>query len=48
MDFVAVVDQAVALLRQRGRLTHRTLQVSLRLDAATLEDRQVELSEGQR
>ena len=24
MDFVAVVDQAIALLRQRGRLTYRT------------------------
>ena len=23
MDFVAVVDQAIALLRQRGRLTYR-------------------------
>ena len=26
MDFVAVMDQAIALLRQRGRLTYRTLQ----------------------
>ena len=26
MDFVAVVDQAIALLRQRGRLTYRTLR----------------------
>ena len=26
VDFVAVVDQAIALLRQRGRLTYRTLQ----------------------
>ena len=26
MDFVAVLDQVVALLRQRGRVTYRTLQ----------------------
>jgi hypothetical protein len=26
MDFVTVVDQAIALLRQRGRVTYRTLQ----------------------
>ena len=26
MDFVAVVDQAIALLRQRGRVTSRTLK----------------------
>ena len=27
VDFVAVVDQAIALLRQRGRVTYRTLQL---------------------
>ena len=26
MDFVAVVDQAIALLRQRGHLTYSTLK----------------------
>jgi len=26
VDFVAVVDQVIALLRQRGRVTYRTLQ----------------------
>jgi hypothetical protein len=26
MDFVAVVDQVITLLRQRGRVTYRTLQ----------------------
>jgi hypothetical protein len=26
VDFVAVVDQAIALLRQRGRVTYRTLK----------------------
>ncbi|HSX80666.1 MAG TPA: adenylate/guanylate cyclase domain-containing protein, partial [Candidatus Saccharimonadia bacterium] len=32
MDFVAVVDQVIALLRQRGRLTYRTLQLQFALD----------------
>ena len=32
MDFVAVVDQVIALLRQRGRLTYRTLQRQLTID----------------
>ena len=38
MDFIAVVDQAMALLRQRGRLTYRTLQRQFQLDEAALED----------
>ena len=48
MDFVAVVDQAIALLRQRGRLTYRTLQRQFHLDAAALDDLKDELIEGQR
>ena len=32
VDFVAVVDQAIALLRQRGRLTYRTLKRQFQLD----------------
>src|SRR5262245_19862158 len=32
VDFVAVVDQAIALLRQRGRVTYRTLQLQFTLD----------------
>ena len=32
MDFVAVVDQVIALLRQRGRVTYRTLQLQFALD----------------
>jgi class 3 adenylate cyclase/tetratricopeptide (TPR) repeat protein len=47
VDFVAVVDQAIALLRQRGRLTYRTLQRQFQLDAAALEDLEIELIEGQ-
>src|SRR4029453_8193262 len=32
VDFVAVMEQAIALLRQRGRVTYRTLQLQLTLD----------------
>ena len=48
MDFVAVMDQVIALLRQRGRLTYRTLQRQFQLDAAALDDLTVELIKGQR
>jgi class 3 adenylate cyclase len=48
VDFVAVMDQVIALLRQRGRLTYRTLQRQFQLDAAALEDLTVELIKGQR
>ena len=37
MDFVAVVDQVIALLRQRGRVAYRTLKVQFNLDDDTLE-----------
>ena len=30
VDFVAVVDQVIALLRQRGRVAYRTLKVQVR------------------
>src|SRR4029450_13017645 len=48
MDFVAVVDQAIVLLRQRGRLTYRTLQLQFQLDDAHLEALKDELLYGQR
>jgi class 3 adenylate cyclase len=48
VDFVAVVDQAIALLRQRGRLTYRTLQLQFQLDEAALEALKDELIYGQR
>jgi class 3 adenylate cyclase len=48
VDFVAVVDQAIALLRQRGRLTYRTLQVQFQLDDPHLEILKDELIYGQR
>ena len=37
VDFVAVVDQVIVLLRQRGRLTYWTLQLQFQLDEAHLE-----------
>jgi hypothetical protein len=43
VDFVAVVDQALALLRQRGRVTYRTLQRQFQLDAEALTDLLAEL-----
>jgi hypothetical protein len=36
VDFVAVVEQVIALLRQRGRVTYRTLQIQFTLDDAQL------------
>ena len=48
MDFVAVVDQAIALLRQRGRLTYRTLQLQFQLDDTHLEALTDEIIKGQR
>jgi hypothetical protein len=47
MDFVAVLDQVIALLRQRGRLTYSTLKRQFQLDDAALEDVKNELIEGQ-
>src|SRR5262245_44124969 len=32
MDFVTVMEQAIALLRQRGRVTYRTLQLQFTLN----------------
>src|SRR5919109_4781061 len=38
VDFVALVDQVIGLLRQRGRVTYRTLQRQFELDADALTD----------
>jgi class 3 adenylate cyclase/tetratricopeptide (TPR) repeat protein len=38
VDFVTLVDQVIALLRQRGRVTYRTLQRQFQLDADALTD----------
>ena len=43
MDFVTVVDQALALLRQWGRLTYRTLQRQFQLDDTALDDLKAQL-----
>ena len=48
MDFVAVIDEVIALLRQRGRMTYRTLQRQFQLDDAALDDLKDELIYGQR
>jgi class 3 adenylate cyclase len=48
VDFVAVVDQVIILLRQRGRLTYRTLKRQFELDDTALEDLKEELIYGQR
>ena len=48
MDFVAVVDQVIALLRQRGRVAYRTLKRQFQLDDEALDDVKVELIKSQR
>src|SRR5215831_5529170 len=48
MTFEEILDQAIALLQRRGRLTYGTLKRQFQLDAAALEDLKNELIEGQR
>ena len=48
MDFYAVLDQVVALLRQRQRVTYRALQVHFQLEDEHLEALKDELIYGQR
>src|SRR5256885_545781 len=48
MDFVAVVDQVIALLRQRGRVAYRTLKRQFPLDDEAIEDLKIELVDSQR
>src|SRR2546427_9958721 len=48
MDFVAVVDQVIALLRQRGRVAYRTLKRQFQLDDEALADLKIELTDSQR
>jgi hypothetical protein len=38
MDFYAVLDQVLALLRQRGRVSYRALQRQFNLDDPSLAD----------
>jgi class 3 adenylate cyclase/tetratricopeptide (TPR) repeat protein len=48
MTFEDILDQAIAMLQRRGRLTYRTLQRQFQLDDAALEDLKDELIYGQR
>ena len=48
MTFEEVVDQALAMLQRRGRVTYRMLQRHFQLDDAGLEDLKEELIYGQR
>src|SRR6058998_273970 len=43
MDFVAILDQVIALLRQRGRMAYRTLKRQFQLDDDALHDLKDEL-----
>jgi Adenylate and Guanylate cyclase catalytic domain len=48
MTFEEILDQAIAMLQRRGRLTYGTLKRQFQLDEAALEDLKNELIEGQR
>src|SRR5215831_11198663 len=48
MTFEEVLDQAIAMLQRRGRVTYRTLQLQFQLDEAHLEALKDELIYGQR
>ena len=48
MTFEEVVDQALAMLQRRGRVTYRMLQRHFQLEDAALEDLKEELIYGQR
>jgi class 3 adenylate cyclase/tetratricopeptide (TPR) repeat protein len=48
MTFEEILDQALAMLQRRGRVTYRTLRRQFQLDDDALEDLKVELITGQR
>jgi predicted ATPase/class 3 adenylate cyclase len=48
MDFDALLDQAIALLQRRGRLTYGALKRQFQLDDEYLADLKAELIDGQR
>src|SRR5262245_11091761 len=48
MTFEEILDQAIAMLQRRGRLTYSTLKRHFQLDDAALDDLKNELIEGQR
>src|SRR5712691_10623153 len=47
MDFYAILDQVIALLRQRQRVTYRALKVQFHLEDEALEALKEELIEAQ-
>jgi hypothetical protein len=48
MTFEEILDQAIAMLQRRGRLTYGTLKRQFQLDDAALGDLTNELIKGQR
>src|SRR5256714_6450033 len=48
MHFEEILDQAIAMLQRRGRITYRAVKRQFTLDDAFLEDLTVELIKGQR
>jgi hypothetical protein len=48
MNFEEILDQAIAMLQRRGRVTYRTLKRQFQLDDDALEDLKEELIYGQR
>ena len=48
MTFEEILDQSIAMLQRRGRLTYGALKRQFQLDDTYLEDLTVELTEGQR
>jgi hypothetical protein len=48
MTFEELLDQAIAMLQRRGRLTYRALKRQFNLDDDCLEDLKAELIQGQR
>src|SRR5262244_3772280 len=48
MDFYAILDQVIAVLRQRQRVTYRALKRQFNVDDDFLEDVKAELIQGQR
>src|SRR5215468_11431840 len=48
MTFEEILDQAIAMLQRRGRLTYGALKRQFSLDDTYLEDLKAELIEGQR
>src|SRR5262245_18872386 len=48
MSFEEILDQAIAMLQRRGRVTYRALKRQFNLDDDYLEDLKTELIKGQR